>query len=86
MPREIRTYKASPVGEAEVPGLVITFDQEVPEFRLLDDAGIAYYTAAKEIVTAMGKNIPGGLFDAILVEMMREKVTLSRVPHFTEEG
>jgi len=82
----IKTYKASPVGKEEIPSLAIMFDQEVPEFKCLGDAGMAYHTAAKEIVTAMGRNIPGGLFDAILVEMMRAKVTLFRVPHFTEEG
>lgn len=86
MPREIRTYKASPVGEEEVPSLAIVFDQEVPDFEHLDDGRMAYRDAAKEIVEAMGKSLPGGLFDAILVEMMRAKVSLFRVPHFTEEG
>ena len=86
MPREIRTYKASPVGKEEVPSLTIAFDQEVPDLERPDYGRRAYRDAAKEIVGAMGKTLPGGLFDAILVEMMAGRVSLLRVPHFTEES
>lgn len=82
----INTYKASPVGKEEVPSLDIAFDQEVPDFDGPDYGGDAYRNAAKEIVGAMGKSLPGGLFDAILVEMMASRVSLFRVPLFTEEG
>lgn len=88
--RTIRTYKASPIRpDAETPALTIIFDQEIPAFeglKGLEESSKAYCTAAKEIVEAMGKSLPGGLYDAILVEMMRGKISLFRVPHFTEEG
>lgn len=86
MPKEIRTFKASPVGKEEVPSLAIAFDQEVPDFDRPDYGRDAYRDAAKEIVGAMGKSLPGGLFDAILVEMMAARVSLLRVPLFTEES
>ena len=84
----IRTFKASPVREEEIPSLSITFDLEVPAFeglKGLEESGKAYRAAAKEIVDAMGKTLPGGLFDALLVEMMSARVTLFRVPLFTTE-
>lgn len=82
----IKTYKASPVGKEEVPSLEIAFDLEVPEFEQLDYGRKAYRDSAKEIVGAMVETLPGGLFDAILVEMMEARVSLLRVPFFTEES
>lgn len=85
MPREIRTYKASPVRpDAETPSLAVLFECEPPEFKRLGDIEAAYRTAAKEVVEAMGKALPGGFFDAILVEMMAARVSLFCVPLFTE--
>lgn len=86
MVQNIKTCKASPVGDREVPSLIVEFSLEVPESDNLKAIGNFYRNTAKDIVNAMGKSIPGGLFDAILVEMMRAKVSLFRVPHFDEKS
>ena len=65
-------------------GAALYIMDDIPYFHRLDEAEVFYQGQAKEIMRAI-QHLPGGVFDALLVEMMKCKVSLFSVSHF-EEG
>lgn len=78
--KKIQSYKAAKPPEA--PNLILEFITEVPEggqFADLKDLEKFYKKEGRCIVNAMWKSLPGGLMDAILVELLTKKKSLFRV-------
>ena len=83
--KTIETWKAAGDG---AEGLVIRFATPVPdEIYPVDGeqpyivAGLKYQMQAETIVAAMAKALPGGLFDAIFVQMCARSASILTVPH-----
>ena len=64
-------------------GAVLYITDDIPYFHHLGEAQVFYQRQAIEIMEAF-KSLPGGVFDALLVEMMKRKVSLFSVSHFEE--
>lgn len=78
--KKIQSFKASK--PPEVPNLVIEFLTEIPKssnFNDLKDLEKFYKNEGKSIVDALWKSLPGGIIDAILVELLTKKKSLFRV-------
>lgn len=83
--RRVVSMKAVPVGREKLEDLVIVFTEPPPEPTPGDATYStmrrAYQADAMKIVDAMRNHIPGGLFDAILGEMLEVKRSVFQVPH-----
>ncbi len=77
---KIVSYKAR--GGEEVPQLTIVFYLELPtiENSTLQIMSDLYKEEAEKIIDKMLKSLPGGLFDAIMIEMLDKKRSLLAVP------
>jgi hypothetical protein len=79
---DIRLYKAQSMPrEQALPSLTIRIEEEIPKRDTLQQAGAQFADQARLLVDALITSLPGGTFDAILVEMMRRKVSLFVVPY-----
>jgi hypothetical protein len=74
----IKTLRAVPASEIEIDSLTLVFEQE-PKQEDLAKAREEYLTHAEKIVTALVAHAPGGLVDAILYTLLKEKASLFRV-------
>lgn len=90
MTKEIAVYlqKAQPMpSDQTVPDLKIEVTDLVnTEGMNLDEMREFYAGQARGLIEAMFKSLPGGLIDAILVEMMRRKVSVFAVAYEMEKG
>ncbi len=79
---KVVTYKARGGRDYKVASLQIIFNLELPmiEKATLQEMSNLYEREAKKIVSAMINCLPGGLFDAILLEFFSEKKSLLAVP------
>jgi hypothetical protein len=78
--KTLHTMKASGTGALEVEPLTIIFQAEPPTVENLDLVRGRYQREAERIVTTIMQHAPGGLVDAILYTLLREKANLFRVP------
>ncbi len=82
--KTIKTFKANPIGSEAIEPLKIEFTKDIPEFSFSSDYEEKYkeiYNSdAKKIVDALGFSLPGGLIDAILVELLKQKTCILSVP------
>jgi hypothetical protein len=73
----LHSYKARDFGGTVVEDLRITFDQPLPDSQpdvdLLEEWQQWYRAEAHRLVDAMRTTLPGGLIDALLVELLRVK-------------
>lgn len=76
----IKTYKAEPI-IGDVEDLTIIFRDQVPGVISYDKAKDDYMRQAIIVVDAILKHAPGGLFDAIFVQMAAYKAGIFSVPH-----
>ena len=81
----VSLYKAQGYAGESVSTLEIRVDQPQPLFHSLDDRDTAYRAQAEVAEMMMAKALPGGLYDQLLVAMLRRKCTHFRVPH-VEDG
>ena len=83
MKKEIKiiTFKAQRVGDYIAPDLIIKAEIEVNTDDLPDlkAFGVFYKKEGKIIVDAMLESLPGGLIDAILVELLDQRRSLFSV-------
>lgn len=64
-----------------VPVPEIDFDDPDPGRSWFNEAREQYSRQAKAMVEAMFSSMPGGLVDALLVELLDHKRSILRVPH-----
>ena len=81
MQRILHIYQAEPIGDQKIPELHLIADCAPPRDRELDHVREAYLHQAMAIVEGMFESWPGGLVDAVLAELLREKASLFCVPH-----
>lgn len=71
----IRSYKAQAVGDKQVDDLVITFIDTLPS-----GGSVMFTDEAERIARELGRSLPGGLYDALAVAMMRALCSALIVP------
>lgn len=72
--------KASGTGAQEVESLTVTFETQPPAIDNLDAVRELYQREGERIVKTIVQHAPGGLVDAILYTLLKEKASLFRVP------
>lgn len=72
--------KAEPIDDLEtINDCHIVIDGTLPRYEDLDEQRRYFAETAEELEDALYHSLPGGLYDALLVEMMRRKVSLFAV-------
>lgn len=85
-PAQYLFYKAQPVFKGrEVTSVCLVFEEEFPDMPSLEGARERHAFDASRLEDILIRTLPGGTYDALLVEMMRRKVSLFHVAHVTEE-
>jgi hypothetical protein len=81
--------KAAPLCGREAPSLkveaTVDVSEELPSSRTDFDHRLFYESQARSLVQAFRKTLPGGLIDAIAVEMLRLQVSILSVPYPEKE-
>ena len=76
----LHCYKAQPTVES-VKDLCLVFDIETPSRETLAEQVEMFKVQAETLADALFETLPGGLFDALMIELMRRKVSLFVVAH-----
>jgi hypothetical protein len=88
-PIRVTLSKASPVGSREVASLfveaVVDINEELPNNTSESDHRLFYDSQARSLVSAMFHTLPGGLIDAILIELMQRRASIFHVPFIDPE-
>jgi hypothetical protein len=79
--KTIVIHKAQPLMGDDVPSLNILIDQEVPEFQNLSDADFLYQQDAEQLCAALYDTLPGGMFDRLVVEMLKRTISQLKVSY-----
>lgn len=74
----LHTYKPQTVDGKDLRSLVIHFDIPVDVLteKTLSDAKVSYAGEGKLVVDHLLKHVPGGLVDAICVELLRHRASI----------
>lgn len=78
--KEISILRAGSVGAVNPPVLSIKVGDQISEDMTIESAKELYADQATKLVDALLESLPGGTVDAMLVELLRRKATLLRVP------
>lgn len=72
--------KAEPIDRLEtIEDYHIIIDDNLQRYESLESQKVYYSNVAKELESALYHSLPGGVYDALLVEMMRRRVSLFAV-------
>jgi hypothetical protein len=81
--KTLHSYRANPIGVTNVEELTLVFDQSLPnnapQIDFLDTWKELYAAEAVQLVDAMRRTLPGGLIDALLIELLRLKASVFKV-------
>lgn len=82
----ITLLRAGDVGSNIPPKVTVEIHDQISddEFSSLADARELYAGQARALSDSLFASLPGGTIDALLVEMMKRKVSLFSVPFVTE--
>lgn len=83
--REISVYRAQPTGPVPVESVRISIEKMIPEHPSLDAARSTYAANAAVIADALVQSLPGGTVDQVLIELLKRKASLFKVP-FTDDN
>lgn len=78
--KKLELLRANDMGGHIPPILQVEISEQVGELGSLDQHRCTYADQAEQLVDALFASLPGGTVDALLVEMMRRKVSLFSVP------
>ena len=79
---EVRAHKAMASYSAKpVESVVISIDEEIPDFEKLKAADEFYLSEATKLESALYGVLPGGTYDRLLGKMLERKSTHFRVSH-----
>jgi len=87
--KTLNIYKAQPVGTIEPENLTLVFDEAIPS----PGKGGAWEHTFRECLMVEGKKLadalcntlPGGVVDALLVELLDRKRSMFIIPSFSKE-
>jgi len=65
----------------EVESMSIVIDEEVPNYRTLEDAGTRYRADAAYLSDALSNSLPGGTFDQLLIFMLQTKASHFKISY-----
>lgn len=71
--------KAEPIGDEVIDDHLVIIDGELKRYDDLTQQRVYYAVVARELEDALYHSLPGGLYDALLVELMKRKVSLFAV-------
>lgn len=74
----ITSYKAQPIGSQVIEPLTVEFHQTLPS---PSERWISFDDEAQRIANALRASLPGGLYDALAMAMMRPLCSKLIVPH-----
>jgi len=88
--KTLSIYKAQPIGILEPEDLTLVFDEEIPS----PGKGGAWEPVFRECLMVEGKKLadalcdvlPGGVVDALLVELLDRKRCMFVIPSFSKGG
>ncbi len=76
----MKTVRASMARSTAVEPAIIEIGYELPEFTSMNDHSKFMQAQAVSIFTALASTLPQGIFDRLLVEMMKASVSQLVVP------
>jgi len=79
--RQISITKAEPIGDQNIPTLVINIFDVPPQFDSPDDAARWYASQAQLLERRLHGTLPGGTYDRLLGLMLTRKASLLKVAY-----
>lgn len=83
---DLEVHRAGPIGDRNVPTLLIHALSPMPEFSTLDEAQDAYVREGEQIADALFSHLPGGVVDQVIAALLLRRASLLRVTFDTEKA
>ena len=78
--KTLHIFKAKNIGGFEIPSLTIEVAESITDMSL-EELQQIYEKNAQSIADALIKALPGGTFDRLVIELMKQKTSMFMVPH-----